>query len=398
MAVRRASGVKVLAVAAAAMTLMLPAEVAATAGSPDSTVGASTTTGDSNPGREAESDGVRWLCRPGQRPDPCRGSLATTRFSTDGTATERTPSPRHRRFDCFYVYPTVSAQPGVLADLSVDPEQVSIAQYQAARFSGQCRVFAPVYRQVTLSGLATATPTDWTTAYNSMARAWRKYLRRDNHGRGFVLIGHSQGASLLRHLLKEEIEPKRALRRRLIVAVLAGAPVSVRKGTVSGGDFRRLPGCTQPGQQRCIVSYATYGSAPPSDALFGVLRPDSGQQAGSGYEALCTNPAALSGGSAVLHTLTRNWPIAGPLGAAQYIMYGGPPPTASTPWLVPADRYRARCEQTGGAHVLMARPLRGAQVLNPSPTPAWGLHLMDINLPLGDLMRLVRSAARKHRD
>jgi hypothetical protein len=42
----------------------------------------------------------------------------------------------------------------------------------------------------------------------------------------------------------------------------------------------------------------------------------------------------------------------------------------------------------------MAEPIGGARRLNPSPTPDWGLHLADANLPLGDLVELVgRQAA-----
>ena len=51
---------------------------------------------------------------------------------------------RHPKIDCFYVYPTVSGQPTLLANFNVDPVERSIALYQAARYSQYCRVFAPV--------------------------------------------------------------------------------------------------------------------------------------------------------------------------------------------------------------------------------------------------------------
>src|SRR2546430_11115150 len=74
-------------------------------------------------------------------------------------------------------------------------------------------------------------------------------------------------------------------------------------------------------------------------------------------------------------------------------MYGGPPPSAPTPWLQPADRYSVRCEQSNSANVLMATPIGSSRKLNPSPTPDWGLHLADANLPLGDLVDLVGTEA-----
>ena len=47
--------------------------------------------------------------------------------------------------------------------------------------------------------------------------AWRDYLAHDNHGRGVVLIGHSQGAYVLKHLVKTVIDrdPARLLEANL---------------------------------------------------------------------------------------------------------------------------------------------------------------------------------------
>jgi hypothetical protein len=90
--------------------------------------------------------------KPGQAPDPCHESLETTVYdSLTSTHVENPPIAKRPKIDCFYVYPTVSGQAGPKADLGIDPELTSIAQYQAARFSQRCRVFAPVYPQLTLS-------------------------------------------------------------------------------------------------------------------------------------------------------------------------------------------------------------------------------------------------------
>ncbi len=51
------------------------------------------------------------------------------------------------------MYPTVSDQPTTLSNRQIDPEERSIALYQAARYSQYCRVFAPMYRQVTVTAL-----------------------------------------------------------------------------------------------------------------------------------------------------------------------------------------------------------------------------------------------------
>ncbi len=145
------------------------------------------------------SAGTTWLCRPGQRSDPCAVGLSTTVYSPT-LRPLHVAHPRALRrppVDCFYVYPTVSDQKTTLANLHVDPEERSIALYQAARYSQYCRVFAPMYRQVTLTALDSGnheTPAQLAVPLRDVTRAFDTYLRRYSHGRGFVLIGHSQGS------------------------------------------------------------------------------------------------------------------------------------------------------------------------------------------------------------
>jgi len=55
--------------------------------------------------------------------------------------------------------------------------------------------------------------------------------------------------------------------------------------------------------------------------------------------------------------------------------------------------YSARCETLNGATVLEIRPRDGAPTPKPSPTPAWGLHLLDANITLGNLIAIVKSEA-----
>src|SRR5581483_2077768 len=102
-----------------------------------------------------------WLCFPGHRPDPCTPGLSTTVYTpTLKKVRVDHPKPvKHPAIDCFYVYPTVSGQKTGNANLKIDPVERSIALYQAARYSQYCRVFAPMYRQVTLAGIGQGTPT-----------------------------------------------------------------------------------------------------------------------------------------------------------------------------------------------------------------------------------------------
>jgi hypothetical protein len=58
---------------------------------------------------------------------------------------------------------------------------------------------------------------------------------------------------------------------------------------VTGGDFRRIPGCTSARQLGCVVAYSIFGDVPPPDARFG-----RAADAGPGLEVLCTNPVGLA--------------------------------------------------------------------------------------------------------
>src|SRR3954449_6553628 len=163
---------------------------------------------------------VKWLCRPGLAGQPCVGDQTTRYFASDGSSRAGKPAVVAKpAIDCFYVYPTVSNQPTPNATQAADPEVRSIAKYQAQRFSTRCRVFAPLYREVTAVGVAMASQTHdtsgYTTAFGDVREAWRSYLRNDNHGRGFVLIGHSQGSRMLRALIRQEIDSQPSLRGRL---------------------------------------------------------------------------------------------------------------------------------------------------------------------------------------
>lgn len=346
-----------------------------------------------------------WLCKPGTKPDPCRGSLKTTVVASDGSSrVETATNAKHPKVDCFYVYPTVSDQPTVNANKQIDPQQIAIAQYQAARFSESCKVYAPVYRQLTLSAISATEGLDpgaVKLAYNDVLKAWREYLHNYNDGRGVVLIGHSQGTGMLTKLLRAEIERKRAQRNKLVSALLLGGNVVVPKGERTGGSFRRTPTCKRQDESGCVIAFSTFGATPPADAIFGTVSGalvDTGGNDPDKMKVVCTKPSVYGADGGRLETLVRTEPFPGTLGVGLNILYGGPQPTAATPWLVPQDHYSGRCVRQNKANVLLISPLDGARTLNPSPTPGWGLHLVDVNIALGDLVKTVKMQARAYAD
>jgi Protein of unknown function (DUF3089) len=341
-----------------------------------------------------------WLCKPGQRPDPCTPGLSTTIYSPSfkvvGLAHPR--PAKSPAIDCFYVYPTVSDQKTGNANLHVDPEERSSALYQVARYSQYCRVYAPMYRQVTLAaleGTATTKPNP-LLAYGDVASAFQTYLKKYNYGRGFVLIGHSQGSFVLRALIAQEIDPNPVVRKRLVAAILLGGNVTVKRGQGIGGDFKHIPACRTATQLGCVIAFSTFDQPAPADSMFGhptnftSLAPLNDPR----LQALCTNPAALSGGSGLLDPIAPSAPFAPGSGiakrnAALNFKFPHPP----TVWWTVPGAYSARCTTSNGATVLEITPLNGAPRPTPSPTPEWGLHLLDANIALGNLISIVKGEA-----
>src|SRR5262245_27270254 len=172
----------------------------------------------------------------------------------------------------------------------------------AARFSSLCRVYAPVYRQVTLGSFGEGgeeeTQQRFDLAYGDVLDAFRHYLANDNDGRGFVLMGHSQGSGMISQLMGELIDDDPALRDQLISALVIGSTVAVPDGEEVGGDFDNIPACRSGDQTGCVLSYMSFRatSPPPDNSFFGKPREGDGV-------ALCTNPAALDGGSGELQAI-----------------------------------------------------------------------------------------------
>jgi len=337
-----------------------------------------------------------WLCRPGLADNPCAYDLTTTVVGANGTrAVVHATAATRPAVDCFYAYPTVSYQSRTNATLVVDPEEVAQAEAQASRFSQVCRVYAPIYRQVTSTALGRGNvpPSAAVIAYQSLQAAWTDYLRHDNHGRGVVLIGHSQGASLLVSLLQRQIDGQ-PLQRQLVSAILLGANVKVPAGGEVGGDFAHIPACTAATQTGCVIAYSSFDEQPPFNSAFGRVNTGFGAQSGpaaSTLRVLCTNPASLGGGAGPLSPFfatQTNVPTS-----------ATPPRTrAATAWVSYPGLYTAHCTSAQGATWLQVDASPGAgdrrPVVQPPYGPTYGLHPYDVNLALGNLVRIVGTEAQ----
>jgi hypothetical protein len=341
-----------------------------------------------------------WLCLPG-RADTCGAPLATTALDAHGYGSTGQALPSEAAAaDCFYVYPTISRDPGLNSDLVPGLEENATAAVQLARFGSVCRTFAPLYRQVTLAALPRAfagedLSANFATAYGDVLAAWKDFLAHRNSGRPFVLIGHSQGSIHLLKLLAEEIEGKPEA-KRMLSAILLGWPVEVPDGKRVGGSLKSTPLCSRVGETGCVLTYMTFRAAapPPADAFLG-------RAARAGMTAGCTNPAALGGGRARLDSY---WFTLSPAQAgAEPVVWSsqGHPPT---PFLRTEGFVTAECRHAGQAGWLAVAESADSADARTDRIPGdvyvagklnsgWGLHLIDMNVAQGDLIRLVEAQA-----
>ena len=346
-----------------------------------------------------------WLCRPG-RQDACAVDLRTTIVKADGTLTrEEWKGDPNAPIDCFYAYPTVSTDQTPFSDMTADPAELNVIRQQFARFGSVCRLYAPLYRQVTLVGLRQAIAKGGGGAalsqgpqYDDVRDAWRHYLEHDNRGRGVVLIGHSQGSYILAELIRQEVDGK-PVQSRLVSAILLGATLSVANGRDVGGSFQQIPLCRKPGQVGCVVTYVSFRSTspPPANTRFGkVTEP--------GMSGACTNPAALGGGNATLHAYLAadGRTITGTSPAPKWVVPDRP---IDTPWVSLPGLIAARCTSTehatyleitvnGDASDPRADNIYGDLGVGNQILTDWGLHLIDANLGMGNLVDIVKQQSR----
>lgn len=350
-----------------------------------------------------------WLCRPG-RADACAVDLTATIVAAGGaTTTEAFRPAGDAPIDCFYVYPTVSMQPGANADMAIDAEERGVVRLQFARFASTCRLFAPLYRQMTIAQLRKAIAGegagDQAMAYGDVVDAWKYYLQHDNHGRGVVLIGHSQGAGELTRLLRQEFDGK-PLAKQLVSAILAGTHVFVKKGSDIGGTFAAIPICRKAGQAGCVIVYNSFRatSPPAADAL--TERSDDPALADA-----CVNPANPAGGPGELRPYfaahERGFGNTQP--ALPWVKDG---PGVTTPFVTVPGMLSAACASNEHATYLAISvhpdpsgkrvdDFRGDVFTHGAVRPRWGLHVVDIELAMGNLLEIVDAQAktwqREHR-
>ena len=351
------------------------------------------------------SDPKTWLCRPGGH-DACDVDMTTTVVAADGKLSRETwTADAQAPIDCFYVYPTVSTDTTPNSDMTADPAELNVIRQQFARFGSKCRRYAPLYRQVTLAGLRLSMTgrgggtLDAGVAYDDVLDAWKYYLEHDNQGRGFVLIGHSQGSYVLQRLIHDQIDGK-PVQARMVSAIIPGATIAVPKGKDVGGSFQNVPLCRTATQNGCVIAYSAFRATlpPPANTLFGKVTGDT-------MTAACVNPAELVGGSS-LHAYLAS---AGQTITAAYApkAWVNPEQKIETPWVSVPGLLEGRCKSNENATYLeitlhpdsegkRIADISGDIMAGSQAVASWGLHLIDVNLAMGDLVEIVGRQAKAY--
>jgi hypothetical protein len=201
--------------------------------------------------------------------------------------------------DVFFLHPTTykggKHWNGPVTDGSASAAltRVMLPNY-AGPFASVGDVYAPRYRQASLYTKSTL----WDDALDARrfaygdAKAAFDYFRDHlSRGRPFILVGVEQGGELGARLLREEIAPDRALRRRLVAAYLIDTIVPADEHAAQAP----VPACEQRGESGCLVAWAAVrsGDFTAAGRLLGraMVWTYDGQLAPLGARAaLCVNP------------------------------------------------------------------------------------------------------------
>ena len=113
--------------------------------------------------------------------------------------------------DVFFICPTVAQGASDAINLSLDDEKtmksfLGATNMELGIYDGDCRVFAPYYRQATLYAFSEGGQTlekAMDAAYADVSEAFAYYMEHENNGRPIVLAGFSQGAELVIRLMQE---------------------------------------------------------------------------------------------------------------------------------------------------------------------------------------------------
>lgn len=181
--------------------------------------------------------------------------------------------------DVFYIHPTVYAN-GKDWNANLNNEKVNrlsdtCVLMQATPFNSCARIFAPRYRQghlkcFTRGGEKGKDALD--TAYSDVKKAFEYYLANWNSDRPIILVGHSQGALHIAHLMRDFFDGK-PLQKQLVAAY----PIGFNE--ITADYFKHIPTGDSANQTGCFMTWNTVRWGQDTTGLYKKYR-----------KAACVNP------------------------------------------------------------------------------------------------------------
>ena len=280
------------------------------------------------------------------------------------------PAASRAPVDVFFVHPTTSRSATLWNEDIANAEanrwvDASTIARQASVFGGCCRIFAPRYRAATYKALMNNTHRDpaFELAYGDVERAFVWYMANQNHGRPFIIAGHSQGALHIANLLQRRIDGT-PWQRQMVGAWIIG--INLAEGEF-GLKYKQVQPCDTPAQTGCVLQWNSI--LPSADLATAASRSQSTFVAKygdvPGKLTLCINPL----------TFDRAKPAA-PASAAKGAVPGAPgfgPLAPLRPHAV-----AARCD----SGMLVVEPAAG---LGLDPLPGGVMHYHDYGLFYADI-------------
>lgn len=141
------------------------------------------------------------------------------------------PATTSKEVDVFYLYPTAwsSNDPNPQICAIDEPTMLTGAPAafarQATAFETVGNIFAPYYRQDNSSSIDRLDVIAGIPTLDATA-AFDYYINHYNNGRPFILLGHSQGATILTNILAGYLRDRPDVYGRMVAAYIIGSPVT----------------------------------------------------------------------------------------------------------------------------------------------------------------------------
>lgn len=298
-----------------------------------------------------------WVSRPGMTDDPAH-------YRPEGG-----PPPPEKPLQAavFFIHPTSyidrRAWNADLGDPRSRERAALFVKGMATPFNASAQIWAPRYRQAAIGAFLTDDPQADKAidlAYGDVLAAFEVFARSVPEGEPIVLAGHSQGAFLLRQLLRDRIAGT-PLAGRVAAAYVIGWPVSIEHDLPLMG----LPACDGPDQPGCVMSWLSVAEPAETGQLMKAYvrrRGLDGQALGSSTPDglsvhspfLCTNPltgrrddkgdANANLGTLVPDFAEQTGEIASHVvpawcGSDHFLHIGPPPDLDLGPFVLPGNNY-----------------------------------------------------------